>query len=364
MDARISRLWEIQPTSQDVVSPDGSASPQPTETTLVRGNPLTRDGSAITEKFTAGNMNVKVRMSANITSALVYGRNPDKGGEYILYNCLDPTLSPEEQAEDWKAMSRGYKNKVCQIIISFSDKDTERIRQMRGAARINYERQLLLAFFKNLAERGNDVTKAPFGVFHHGNTDNEHFHVYVLMTDLEGKRWDNSFIGKNATRAAAKVSMDFGLEGCPKSMTRELAHQRHTGKIPRTLQDVKQDSRKRKYDRTVDAEGHIHRDRGKSGESSVISERLRRQRSIQEADKRKRMYKYLIEKAAVNADTSEFLVRCKAQGITIFLDPKLGVSMFAVDNGGRNAVIPSSPTSVSMPNCWQASILSCSRLDM
>ncbi len=273
-------------------------------------------------------------MSANISYCLQYGQNPEKGGECIFYNCLDPTMSPAEQAEDWKAMSKDYKYKVCQLILSFGEKDTARLRQMENATeRLKLERQIVAAFFKELAAKGNDISKSAYGVFHHGNTDNEHFHAYVLMTDLEGRRWNNSFINKNATRAAAKVSIDFGLEGSPKAMRRELAHQKHMGQA--RLQATPEDNRKRKYGRTVDADGHIHRDRGTTDDASVMSDRLRRQRAAQEAEKRKRQYKYLIEKASEGCDARQFLSNVSAMGIQLFLDPRLGISMAAIGDDGK-----------------------------
>lgn len=276
-------------------------------------------------------------MSGNIAFSLTYGQNPEKGGECFFSNYLDPTLSPAEQAADWEAMSNDYKNKVCQIIISFGEKDTRKFRQMENTAeRVKLERQILAAFFRELAAKGNDISKTAYGVFHHGNTDNEHFHAYILMTDLEGKKWSDSFIKKNCTRAAAKVSIDFGLEGCPKAITRELAHQRHGGRIKRTLQDKRENSRKRKYNSTVDSEGHIHRDRGTSDDSTVINERMRRQHAAQMAKKRKRQFKYLTEKAAEGVSSPERIIaNAMASGIRLFLDPRLGISMSAVDEEGK-----------------------------
>lgn len=281
-------------------------------------------------------MNCKTNMTANLARSLAYGQDRGKGGECFLYQALDPTLTPQQQAEDWTAMSNGYKFDACHLIISFSPKDTERIRKISDTAeRIRYERQILSAFFRELAARGNDISKTAYAVFHHGNTQCEHFHAYVLMTDLEGKRWDNSFLKKNASRAAAKVSMDFGLEGSPKAMQREAAHQQRLGKRKRTQQEVDSNNHKRKYTTSVDKQGHIHRDRGTTSDQSVINERLRRQRSVQEAEKRKRQYKYLIEQATIHISPQLLLSQLQTQGITLFADPYLGVAMSATDEDDR-----------------------------
>lgn len=281
-------------------------------------------------------MNCKTNMTANLARSLAYGQDRGKGGECFFYQALDPTLTPQQQAEDWAVMSNGYKFDACHLIISFSPRDTEKIRKIAETAeRIRYERQILSAFFRELATRGNDISKTAYAVFHHGNTRCEHFHAYVLMTDLEGKRWDNSFLKKNASRAAAKVSMDFGLEGSPKAMQREAAHQQRLGKRKRTQQEVDSNNHKRKYTTSVDKQGHIHRDRGTTSDKSVINERLRRQRSVQEAEKRKRQYKYLIEQAMIHTYPQPLLSQLHTQGITLFADPLLGVAMSVTDEDGR-----------------------------
>lgn len=54
------------------------------------------------------------------------------------------------------------------------------------------------------------------------------------------------------------------------------------------------------------------------------------------AKKRKRQFKYLIEKAAEGVSSPERIIaNAKASGIRLFMDPRLGISMSAVDEEGK-----------------------------
>lgn len=258
-------------------------------------------------------MIARTEMSTSITHCLVYGQNCEKGGECFFSQDLDPTLSPEEQAKDWEAISNNYKRNICHIIVSFSDNDTKKLRAMNPRDMVRREREILQAFFKELKSRGNDITESPYAVFHHGNTDNEHFHIYVLMTTRKGKRWNNSFVRKNAIRSAAKVSLNFGLEGSRKAMMRELAHQQHV------------------KGQTSEEKVKTKRSHKPAADQSTINERMRRAESVREAEKRKANFKLLIEKTVLS-EPEEVVVELRKFGIELFRDPSLGIAMRAIDN--------------------------------
>lgn len=261
-------------------------------------------------------MNARTEISKSITHCLVYGQNHEKGGECFFSQDLDPTLSPEEQAKDWETMSNDYKRNICHIIVSFSDNDTKKLRAMNPRDMVRREREILLTFFKELKSRGNDITESPYAVFHHGNTDNEHFHIYVHMTNRKGKRWENKFVRKNAIRSAAKVSLDFGLEGSRKAMMRELAHQQH----------VNGQSTEERAKRT--------RSRERSSDQQTINERMYRAERNREAEKRKANFKLLIEKT-VASNPDNVVIELRKFGIELFQDPSLGIAMKAVDKDGK-----------------------------
>jgi len=131
-------------------------------------------------------------------------------------------------------------------------------------------------------------------------------------TDINGKRFSDKFINKNANRAAACIAMKYGLEAPKKAAEREKAHQEAEGK--------------RRKDRAA-------RQHKPSTSQSQIDEKMRRKRAVEEAQKRKAKLKYLIEKAA--KDSSDFIGALTADGLTLFSDPKNGLCVRMTDDNGK-----------------------------
>lgn len=263
-------------------------------------------------------MIANVSTSSDITFTLAYGQNPEKGGGIILCNYTDERAGAEQQARDWEALSNPYRNKCYTIVVSFGNKDTEKIRQMPFAERAVFERKLLMAFLNELSDRGNNVYDCPFVVAHHGNTDNEHFHIAILNTTVSGKHFRDSFIKKNACRAAAKVSMDFGLEVPEKAARNERNHQkvksRRQGK-PNPKESVEngntaRQGRKRTYNRV----------------SKNPNELRYRAERVRMAENRKKSCKSVIEAVAMDKSTtpSNFVERLLNQGLRLYHDPESG----------------------------------------
>ena len=261
-------------------------------------------------------MIANVSTSSDIAFTLAYGQNPEKGGGIILCNYTDERAGADQQARDWEALSNPYRNKCYTIVVSFGNKDTETIRQMLFIERAAYERNLLMAFLNELSERGNNVFDCPFVVAHHGNTDNVHFHIAILNTTVAGKHFRDSFIKKNACRAAAKVSMNFGLEVPEKAARNERNHQkaksRRQGKPnpkehAENEQTVRQ-GRKRTYNRV----------------SKNPNELRYRAERIRMAENRKRSCKGIIEAVAKDKSTtaSNFVERLLSQGLCLCHDPE------------------------------------------
>ena len=124
----------------------------------------------------------------------MYGQDESKGGEILLYRDVDMTATPEEQARDLVRMSGPYKVKAYNIILSLDDKDTEKFRQKSVAERFRIECELIRSFISEMEKRGTNITDCPFVVARHGNTDNEHFHMTVLTTTVDGHHIHDSFI--------------------------------------------------------------------------------------------------------------------------------------------------------------------------
>lgn len=253
-------------------------------------------------------MIANVQVSNSIASSLSYGQNPEKGGEIFICNYTDVTASTQEQIKDWEAMSNNYRNKCYNIVISLSDKDTEKIRQIKDInKRVAFERKFIKSFMDELAARGNNVYDCPFIVAHHGNTNNEHFHICILNTTIYGKHLRDSFFKKNACRSAAKVSEKYGLEAAPRALNNERNHQKAVGE--RTKKEENKSS-KREY-------AKVEKDHYKL---KYRAERVRL------ANKRKAKCKFIIESIATDKQTTEenFISKLSDAGIELHHDSKLG----------------------------------------
>lgn len=256
-------------------------------------------------------MMATVSTSTDIAHTLCYGQNPVKGGSLILCNLTDETATPEQQAKDWEALSNNYKTKLHHIVISFSDADTVKIRGMPPAERARFECAIVIDFMDELQRRGNNVYDCPFVIAHHGNTNNEHFHIAILNTTKDGTHFKDSHTKKNACRAAACISMKYGMEAPPKAVRNERNHQAAQAKRKgQTLADVQDTGKKRKYNR-------VKKD---PNELRYRAERIRL------AEKRKKTCKYIIESVAKDKTTtaSNFVDRLKAQGLSLFHDSDEG----------------------------------------
>ena len=173
-------------------------------------------------------------------------------------------------------------------------------------------RTIIRDFLDELGQRGNDLSECPYIVARHDNTDNEHYHIVIRTTDINGKRFCDKFINKNANRAAACIAMKYGLKTARKAAEREKAHQEAEGK--------------RRKDRAT-------RQHKPSDTQSQIDEKMRRKRAVEEARKRKAKLKYLIEKAATGS--TDFVGALAADGLTLFADPKKGLCVRMTDSDGK-----------------------------
>lgn len=158
-----------------------------------------------------------VGTSKNIASTLKYNENSLKGGEVVFSHGIDPNMPVDMQARLLEAMhNQRYQIKAHTIVISHGDRDSRELTPEQ-------EKKFLLEFLNELEKRGTDLNSAPWVIARHGNTDNIHYHMAVMNTTMDGKRFQDKFLGKNATRAAAAVSMKYGLENAPRAAKAEKA---------------------------------------------------------------------------------------------------------------------------------------------
>ena len=256
-------------------------------------------------------MNAVVGKSSDIAHSLSYAQNHGKDGSILLANFTDLSATPAEQAADWIATANDYRTQCYTIIISFTPEETALLRSMPDNGR-DKVRTIIGDFLDELSARGNDVSECPYIVARHDNTDNEHYHIVIRTTDVNGKRFRDNFINKNANRAAACIALRYGLEAPKKATEREKAHQEAKSR--------------RKKERT-------HRQHKPSDSQSQIDERMRRKRAVEEAKKRKARLKYIIEKAA--RDSPDFIGALASEGLTLAHDPKKGLCVRMVDSDGK-----------------------------
>ena len=260
-------------------------------------------------------MIAKVNTTSRLTRSVLYGQDEQKGGQVLLYNCVDMSATPEEQAADLIAMSNAYQIKAYNIILSFDDDDTKKLRQMEKHKRFDFERKVIRAFIEEMVKRGTNITDCPFIVARHGDTDNEHFHMTVLTTTIDGQHIRDSFIKKNAIRAAACISDRYGLRAAPMALRNEIAHQVAVS-----------DGTTRKSRRV-----RTHQ----PGGMETIQDRLRRREAIESANRRKEKLRRLIEKIAKEAAAADFAERLKAEDMILCQKKNWGVTVTLEDGKER-----------------------------
>ena len=146
-------------------------------------------------------MNERVGKSSDISHSLSYAQNRDKDGGILFANFTDLSATPDEQAQDWISTANDYKTQCYTIVISFTPNETAMLRSMPDNGR-DKVMTIIRDFLEERSERGNDVEETPYIVARHDNTDNEHYHIVIRTTDINGKRFNDKFINKNANRAA------------------------------------------------------------------------------------------------------------------------------------------------------------------
>lgn len=274
-------------------------------------------------------MMAKINYSKNLSRSLSYGRDEQKGGEIILQSGYINDLSPQENADRWERLSNDYRCKAVHYILSFSDKDTVKLRGCPEEQRIKMMQDMLREFISTVGKKGNNISDCPFVCFHHGNTDNEHLHLYVLMTTWEGKRFKTDFIGKNATRAAARVSILWNMEGPMKAVKSEWKHMLKIGAIS---EDNMPDQLREEYNKRKEKQ-HNPRHHVWSDDMNVINDRFRRKQAAEEARKRKMKCAFIVSEAAkASKDKEAFIAKLKESGLEFFISPEKGFSVRFTEN--------------------------------
>lgn len=238
---------------QDVFSDAVTRLPAPncTENILVRGNPRhpsqgdpdtpsapayvftnskfensrrTRSQIKVELKFLA--MFANVQPTRSLKSSLYYDRalrNPEKGGKVIMANGVGINMSPTAQLAMLEAYCNPrFKVKAYSVIISHSDEDNERLKVPK------FRELLLHEYINSCKNRGVDLDDIPYIIPEHTNTDNDHYHMLMLINHFDGTRINTQYLGKRMALAAVDVSKKYGLhypEGWDEREERKKKHQ-------------------------------------------------------------------------------------------------------------------------------------------
>lgn len=230
-------------------------------------------------------MFANVQPTRSLKSSLYYDRalrNPEKGGKVIMANGVGLNMSPTAQLAMLEAyVNPKFKVKAYSVVISHSEEDNERLKDPK------FRELMLHEFVNECKNRGIDLDNIPYIIPEHTNTDNDHYHMLMLINDFKGERINTQYLGKRMAKAAVDVSKKYGLhypEGWDRREERKLKHQASGA-------TTEEEGRKRKpRTRTANTTKPVVPS-VKVGlseeEQKKLNDRIRRQRAIQEAQKRK-----------------------------------------------------------------------------
>ena len=231
-------------------------------------------------------MFANVQPTRSLKSSLYYDRalrNPEKGGKVIMANGVGLHMSPTAQLAMLEAyVNPKFKVKAYSVVISHSDEDNERLKDPK------FRELLLHEFVNECKNRGIDLDNIPYIIPEHTNTDNDHYHMLMLINHFDGTRIDTQYLGKRMALAAVDVSKKYGLhypEGWDEREERKKKYQASG------LSDNKRERKPRIRINKPATPGVTPVTSSKVGlseeEEKKLKDRIRRTNAIREAQQRK-----------------------------------------------------------------------------
>ena len=179
-------------------------------------------------------------------------------------------------------MASKFKVKAYSVVISHSDEDNERLKDPK------FRELLLHEFVNECKNRGIDLDNIPYIIPEHTNTDNDHYHMLMLINHFDGTRIDTQYLGKRMALAAVDVSKKYGLhypEGWDEREERKKKHQASG------LSDNKRERKPRTRINKPATPGITPVTSSKVGlseeEERKLKDRIRRRNAIRDAQQRK-----------------------------------------------------------------------------
>ena len=228
-------------------------------------------------------MFANVQSTRSLKSSLYYDRamrNPEKGGKVIMANGVGLNMSPTAQLAMLEAyVNPKFKVKAYSVVISHSDEDNERLKDPK------FRELLLHEFVNECKKQGIDLDDIPYIIPEHINTDNDHYHMLMLVNHFDGTRINTQYLGKRMALAAVAVSKKYGLhypEGWDKREAREKKYQ--TSGASGEKRERKPRTRTAKVAEPVTTTATV----GLSEEEErKLKDRIRRRNAVLDAKKRK-----------------------------------------------------------------------------
>ena len=231
-------------------------------------------------------MFANVQPTRSLKSSLYYDRalrNPEKGGKVIMANGVGLKMSPTAQLAMLEAyVNPKFKVKAYSVVISHSDEDNERLKDPK------FRELLLHEFVNECKNRDIDLDNIPYIIPEHTNTDNDHYHMLMLINNFSGERINTQYLGKRMAKAAVEVSKKYGLhypKGWDKREERKLVHQASDNSTPKTT-EVGGNGRKLRT-RTIKSVNPSSTVGLSENEKKKLNDRIRRANAVREANKRK-----------------------------------------------------------------------------
>ena len=194
-------------------------------------------------KFLA--MFANVQPTRSLKSSLYYDRalrHPEKGGKVIMANGVGLNMSPTAQLAMLEAyVNPKFKVKAYSVVISHSDEDNERLKDPK------FRELMLHEFVNECKNRGIDLDNIPYIIPEHTNTDNDHYHMLMLINHFDKHQ------------ASGATTEEEGRKRKPRTRTANTTKP----VVPSVMVGLSEEEQKK------------------------LNDRIRRQRAIQEAQKRK-----------------------------------------------------------------------------
>ena len=227
-------------------------------------------------------MFANVQPTRSLKSSFYYDRalhSPEKGGKVIMANGVGLNMSPTAQLSMMEAyVNPKFKVKAYSVVISHSNEDNDRLKDP------NFRNRMLHEFVNSCKNRGIDLDNIPYIIPEHTNTDNDHYHMLMLVNHFDGTRINTQYLGKRMAKAAVDVSKKYGLHYPEGWDVREERRKKYQAAAEQQTEEKKS---------TVTADVAAVKTSPVSNvglseeEDKKLKDRIRRRNAILEAQKRK-----------------------------------------------------------------------------